>query len=309
MLLIDALARRCLVLFFVLTDSIEALNLEKAVARHEVSPLAAPLAAVRDVVAFQRLPDNLKDLQKREEEASDSMLRSYGFEHVLRICNAYADSVGLEAFLTTQKLTISPMPYSHCQQYGPRLKVGDQVIFRVGDLNGTFTLSRLPAAGSVLLMVVSRHETENHILAFHSHVFAALKTPQIAVIDAYRGRVPSLLRKHDARIHIQADSPTGVRDEALQYNKVVVINPGRYRLQLRGEQGEGNLTALTDIVAVARGCYAVIRIGVSDTMYSPGILVFPKTEKRLLGAAVHGCGQAGMFLLLALLQLAWPVHV
>lgn len=287
------------ILLTVLVRHVEALNFARAPSRGNLSQPVADLH-IETIAAVERLPDNLKDLKKREAEASDSLLRSYGFEHILRVCNAYADSNGLEAFLTSQRLTINPVPYSHCEQYGPRLKIGDEIIFKIGLINGTFTLSRLPTVGSVMLMIISRHETENNILAFHSHVFKDLKTPQLAIVDAYKGRVPSQLRKEDSEIYIQAVSPTGVREEVFKYNTVAVVNPGTYKLQLRGD--EGNLTAVTELVAVARGCYAVIRIGVADTMYTPGLLIYPHTDKKLLGAATrtHGAAAVRMALLLVL---------
>eukprot|EP00929_Paragymnodinium_shiwhaense_P113421 TRINITY_DN81716_c0_g1_i1.p1 TRINITY_DN81716_c0_g1~~TRINITY_DN81716_c0_g1_i1.p1 ORF type:complete len:377 (+),score=41.45 TRINITY_DN81716_c0_g1_i1:80-1210(+) len=125
----------------------------------------------------------------------------------LLICNAYALQKGLTVFARAparpgassevKRLTGETMPYKHCERLEvPVLGPGSMLDFRAstseeGPLVGTFYLQGgMPRGAAVLLLVVFRHDPYTSVAEFASHVFDHTHDPQVAVIDAYRGKEP-----------------------------------------------------------------------------------------------------------------------
>merc|ERR1719456_914942 len=171
-------------------------------------------------------------------------------------------------------LTENPMRYKECKDFKVQLKAGDKLKFKVGDANaGTFTISDLPNNDAVLLLIIHRHDTLSNAVAFKSHVFANLLNAQIAVIDTYKGRARSYAEITDG----------SKKEEKLKYNSVVAVNPGEYKVSLKGPSGK--VQVVEDLVALNRESYVVIRTGVEAQQgpeYPQDIIVYPMSDPALL---------------------------
>lgn len=126
----------------------------------------------------------------------------------LLICNAYALQGGLNVFARvpqrsgddakeSERLTGESLTYKQCESLSvPILGPGSILDFRAsssssGPLVGSFVLAGgMPTSGSELLIVVFRHDRYTSVADFASHVFEDTVEPQVAVIDAFRGKEP-----------------------------------------------------------------------------------------------------------------------
>lgn len=218
----------------------------------------------------------------RKDQIAKRFVRAMDSKHKLRVCNVYPYAAPLDVFLWKDKLTESAMHYKECRDFGPSMKAGDVIEFKVGDAQaGTFSISDLPNADSTLLLVVFRHDVLSTAVEFESHVFVNLLNAQIAVMDTYRGA-----KKTSARIQDRKDSQVA-RSEELRYDSVVAINPGHYEIILVGDDGEKK--ASQELVALNRESYVVMRCGVEAQQgkaYPQELVVFPHSDpKALTGAA------------------------
>jgi len=233
----------------------------------------------------------------RANQIAKRFIRAMDSNHKLRVCNAFPYAAPLDVFLWKDKITQTPMAYKECRDFGPNLKPGDKVDFKVGDAPaGHFSISDLPPADSTLLLVIFRHDTLSTAVEFESHVFANLLNAQIAVMDTYRGA-----SKTSARIQDRKDSQLA-RSEELRYDSVVAVNPGTYEIILVGEDGEKK--AGQALVALNRESYIVMRCGVEAQQgqaYPQELVVYPHSdEKALAGAAAPNVRLgAGVALVLA----------
>jgi len=203
------------------------------------------------------------------------------------VCNAYPYTSALDVYIGRTKLTKKPLAYKHCGEFNPTLEVGDKVDFKVEDSSaGTFTISDLPKSDAVLLMVIYRHDTLSTAVSFESHVFANLASAQIAVLDTYKGVAKSELHIQDMG---QAGQANSFRKEKLRYDNVVAVDPGIYEVLLKDPMA--NVTkSKVELVAVQSEAYVVVRCGVEaqvGTAYPQELMVYPHSDKRELGAAVH----------------------
>eukprot|EP00427_Karlodinium_veneficum_P021120 CAMPEP_0169112188 /NCGR_PEP_ID=MMETSP1015-20121227/27498_1 /TAXON_ID=342587 /ORGANISM="Karlodinium micrum, Strain CCMP2283" /LENGTH=186 /DNA_ID=CAMNT_0009174201 /DNA_START=294 /DNA_END=854 /DNA_ORIENTATION=- len=160
------------------------------------------------------------------------------------------------------------------------LKAGDKLEFKVGDASaGTFSVSDLPNNDAVLLLVIHRHDTLSTAVSFESHVFANLLNAQVAIIDAYKGKVMSTPKIKD----IAGKANSEVRVEDLRYHSVVAVNPGKYEVDLAGEDGKTN--AKSQLVALNRESYVIIRTGVEAMQgqsYPQELIIYPNSDPALL---------------------------
>jgi len=202
-----------------------------------------------------------------------SLLRPIEFKHTLRVCNAFPVSTPLDVLRGQDKLTQSgPMAYKECRDFTPQLMEGDKLEFKVGDsAAGTFSVGELPANNAVLLLVIHRHDTLSTAVSFESHTFAAgIESPQIAVIDAYKGSERTRARIADAAP--AAGRNASVRDEELLFDNAVAVSPGAYEVKLAAV--DGKVKANTSLVALSHESYVVMRIGVEAK--APGQQSFPQ---------------------------------
>lgn len=231
--------------------------------------------------------------------AAHSFVRSLELKQVLRVCNAYPFTSALDVFVGKTKVTETPLAYKSCGEFTPALSVGDRVDFKVGESNaGTFTISDLPNSDAVLLMVIYRHDTVSTAVSFESHVFASLQSAQIAVLDTYKGTEKSELRIQDLLAEKEGEQPGEIRSELLRFDSVVAVDPGQYEVLLVGEK-----TARSELVAVQREAYVVMRCGVQaeeGPAYPQDLMVYPHTDKKALGAATRSFGSPLLAAALAL---------
>lgn len=214
-------------------------------------------------------------LQKMAENTTAEGIQ---FKHRIRVCNVYPSASSFIVFLKEEQLTNEPLSYKSCQELTPRMKAGDRLNFKMGNINaGSFAVTDLPNNDAMLVLVVYRHNTLSTAVAFESHIFANLINGQIAVLDTYKGDATSKLRIQDT-----GGSPT-TRSEELRYDTVVAVNPGIYEIVAQADNGE--IKVRRELVALNRESYVVIRCGVEaeNGKSSPqDLVIFPRSDVRFL---------------------------
>jgi hypothetical protein len=204
----------------------------------------------------------------------------------LIICNAYASPKKLEVVNVRTRHSLTegnPLAYKQCQDFRLPLSEGDQLDFKAGGLDvGTFYATGLPKSSASLLLIPHRRSPHAVSVAFESHAFADLTSPQIAVIDAYRGK--DLQQSGSVKLvedlpptDNKAEAELSQVEESLRFNSVVAVNPGQYLLSL-GDAG-GNATK-KPLNAVGGNKYVVMRLGVEGEdshgdHYPQELVVFP----------------------------------
>jgi len=211
----------------------------------------------------------------------------------LVICNGYASPKALEIMQvrTRESLTQGkPLAYKQCKDFSLPLEEGDQLDFKSGGLDvGTFYATGLPKSAASLLLIPHRRSPHSVGISFQSHAFADIKSPQIAVIDAYRGNSD----KQTAAVKIIEDmpasnDPTADKEEAMEeelnFNSVVSVNPGKYQISLTSTGGDKPTTIALNAADASK--YVVMRLGVegeggSGGHYPQELVVFPNSASRL----------------------------
>lgn len=273
-----------------------------SVAARALTVLFFVLGAVERASAVSKLGSSSTSTLRGKKRSADTFIRSLEFKHVLRICNAYPYEAGLSIAVGKDKLTAKALEYKSCGEYNRQLNAGDKVDFQIEESNvGTFTISELPAENAVMLMVIYRHDTLSTAVAFESHVFAELPNAQIAVIDAYKGSESSDIRIDDAHVSKKNKEDAVSRAELLRYSSVVAVNKGLYSVQLHDRKSPEKIVAKKELVALPKESYLVARVGVQaqeGKSYPQDIIVFPRSDKADLGAAVHAHGAARFALIM-----------
>uniref|UniRef100_A0A7S1RZB8 Uncharacterized protein n=1 Tax=Alexandrium catenella TaxID=2925 RepID=A0A7S1RZB8_ALECA len=230
-----------------------------------------------------------KALMRHGGEVAGSLVRPIEFKHTLRVCNAFPSSSPIDVFRSQEKLTnAGPMAYKECRDFEPKLVEGDRLTFKVGDSSaGTFAVGALPANDAVLLLAVHRHDEMSTAVSFESHTFAAgLESPQIAVIDAYKGSAQAVARIADAAS--KGEHLERARDEELRFDNAVAVSPGAYEVFLSGNDGAKK--ANSSLIALKHESYVIMRIGVEaktqgQQSYPQDIVVYPRSPAEALGGA------------------------
>jgi len=219
-----------------------------------------------------------------------SFIRTLAFQQRLRICNAYPYDKPLDIFVAKENLTAEegPLQYKSCREFKQELRIDDEVDFKIGSTSaGTFTISALPSSDAVLLLVIYRANTLSTAVSFESHVFASLKSPQIAVMDLYKGTATSELRIQDN--DNEGKPPMHLRSELLRYNNVVAVDPGLYQILLRDTSTKATEASET-LVAERSESYVIIRCGVEAQLgnsFPQDLMLFPLPERDERSAATH----------------------
>lgn len=220
-------------------------------------------------------------------QKAGGFVKTLEFQHRLRVCNAYPYAASLDVVRSKDKMTDNPMPYKSCRDFTSPLKSGDKLEFKVGEASaGTFAVSDLPQNDAVLLLIIHRHDQVSTAVSFESHVFANLVNPQVAIIDTYKGAAQSTPRIKDTK-----DAKHELRSEELRYSSIVAVNPGIYQVELEGS--DNKVKSTSQLVAVNRESYVVLRVGVeskSGPAYPQELVVYPNTDPSSLqgGAASRG---------------------
>mmetsp|Transcript_90094 Transcript_90094/g.250723 ORF Transcript_90094/g.250723 Transcript_90094/m.250723 type:complete len:272 (+) Transcript_90094:65-880(+) len=239
----------------------------------------AATASATQVLAAQQAGHRLSMVRGR------GFVRSFEFEHKLRICNAYAFEQPLHIFQGEKKKLTGeePLAYKDCRDFSSSLRTGDRVDFKAADATmGTFSISDLPASDAILLLVIYQHDPETASVSFKSHVFANTGTPQLAIIDVYKGKE----RAKAVIVDIAASRNVTVSEE-LRFDSVVAVNEGTYEIHLEGT--DGTTKAKANLVALEKQSYAVLRTGVESEIgksFPESLVVFPQHKP----AQIHQSG-------------------
>lgn len=214
-------------------------------------------------------------------------------QHSLLICNAYAspDKVEIMKVSTRQDLTDgNPLDYKQCRDFSLSLQEGEQLDFKAGGLDvGTFFATGLPKTAASLLLIPHRRSPRSVGCTFESHAFADVKSPQIAVIDAYRGKSANKTASVRIMENMAASgdkASTEPVEEELKFNSVVAVNPGKYQIALTGTDGKTSGGAPLNADGSTK--FVVMRLGADDESHSGGrypqeLVVFPKNGATRVG--------------------------
>eukprot|EP00928_Gymnodinium_smaydae_P017258 TRINITY_DN165_c0_g2_i1.p1 TRINITY_DN165_c0_g2~~TRINITY_DN165_c0_g2_i1.p1 ORF type:complete len:267 (+),score=68.20 TRINITY_DN165_c0_g2_i1:115-915(+) len=237
----------------------------------------------------------------------DGFIAKIEEDHKLRICNAFPYAAAMDIYLNDKtKLTEKmPMPYKTCRDFRKvHLAAGDKIDFKIGDAStGTFSVSDLPTSAATLMLVVHRHDTITTSVAFESHVFTGshAQTAQVAIIDTYKGSHRSTPRIRDEK------AVKAARSEQLRYDSVVAVRPGKYDVELDGNN-ESAVKARSSFVALKGEDYVVLRTGVeaqAGESHPEDVFIFPQSDPAQLpySAAPTPSAAGGMFAALMALSL------
>lgn len=264
-------------------STLTAASAGRNLGRSEGAPLSAPDHARQNTAGF---------------------VRALEFRHRLRVCNAYPFGAPLDIFRGEhERLTghEGPMKYETCRDFDAPLKVGDKLEFKIGEATtGTFAVADLPNADAVLLLVVHRHDELSTAVSFESHVFSNMDSPQVAVIDTYKGNAKGKPMIMDAEVKAKQ----AVRKEELRYNSVVVVNSGKYEVEL--DSPEGKKMASKQLVALPHESYVLLRTGVearNGQSYPEELVVFPRSEMKVAHSGASAVQVSAFAVLLAALAM------
>jgi len=212
-------------------------------------------------------------------------------DQTMTICNAYASQNKLEVVQVSNRKILTdnaPLAYKQCKEFTLALQEGEQFDFKSGGADvGTFFATGLPKSAANLLLIPHRKTPYAVGCSFESHAFANVQSPQIAVIDAYRGK--SDKQPGAVKISETAD-PAGSQqaqaeeliEEDLRFKSVVAVNPGKYKISLTGT---GMATTAAPLNAVGATKFVVMRVGIEDDSksapYPQELVVFPNAANRL----------------------------
>lgn len=202
-------------------------------------------------------------------------------EQRLVICNAYASPKALDVTrVSTRENVLSGLAYKQCKDIALPLEEGEQLDFKANGLDvGTFYATGLPKASASLLLIPHRRTPHAVGLSFESHAFSDVQAPQVAVIDAYRGKQKDSAVK--IRVAAEDDKvPATPVEERLKFNSVIALNPGKYEVSLDGTGKNATRLALNAMGATK---HVVMRIGIDGASpYPQELLVFPNGVARAM---------------------------
>mmetsp|Transcript_64378 Transcript_64378/g.182793 ORF Transcript_64378/g.182793 Transcript_64378/m.182793 type:complete len:303 (-) Transcript_64378:257-1165(-) len=256
---------------------------------------------------------NLRTDLASDEDSRSIVVSADGQEvdQNLIICNAYAHAKGLHIanLRTQQRLTAAgPLAFKECGSFTQPLKEGDRLDFKAGDLSvGIFRTTGLPKSTASLLLIPHRRDRNAMNAAFESHAFERAEGPQVAVVDAYRGKEVGSVKIMDSAEETSDSSkaeaggaeatprPRRRRVEDLKFNSVVTLRPGKYDVLLEGKDEAGSLSSAR--LLVSQGTYVIMRTGNQpepanrtvagqQASFSQELVVFPQSSGAAL-AHVH----------------------
>jgi len=230
------------------------------------------------------------DVAGKETSRHHTMLvQAPEVEHNLVICNAYASMNKLEIIKVSNRQVVTegnPLAYKQCKDFTMSLIEGEQLDFKAGGLDvGTFYATGLPKSTASLLLIPHRRSAHAVGCSFESHAFAEVQSPQIAVIDAYRGKKG----KQAGTVKIIENmapsgdkAPASLVEEDLKFGSVVAVNPGKYEISLAGT--DGTITGVVPLSADGAKKFVVMRLGVEDDSqgkYPQELVVFPNVATHV----------------------------
>lgn len=223
----------------------------------------------------------------------------------LMICNGYARNTTMVVtnMRTQYQLTKGrPLAYKECGTFRPTLRDGDRLDFTTGNISvGIFRALGMPKVVDALMLIPHRRAPNSMSAAFESHAFVPGSGPQIAVVDAYRGKDVGKVKIMDVVEDGKRAGPGRV--EELRFSSVVALAPGNYMVMLEGENGK---EVASSPLHVQQGPmnYVVMRTGIGEgekaqkAAYPQELVVFehksgaPAAGLGLLAAAAVFMGLA-----------------
>jgi len=251
-------------------------------------------------VATEMGLDAETQLQVAQNQSQHIVRQLQMIDHQMRICSAFAHPKPLDVYLVhlhdakSHGLHVTkdgPIAYKECRDLVLQMREGDKLNFKAGGFDvGTFSAVGLPTKsdGTTLLLIPRQRESNSMSLAFESHAFANLRTPQLAVVDAYRGLymddqvmiMDTPEEQDDKQTSLLESSKPAPRAESLKYNSVAALQLGHYQLALMTTDGY-NITMPVPLHVQQGGTYLVMRVG-SDANdkdnYPKELLVFPQSS-------------------------------
>jgi hypothetical protein len=201
--------------------------------------------------------------------------------HNLTICNAYADNKPLSIYTVTNKakLTEEPLQYKACKQISLDLAEGERVDFKLGGLSvGTFRVTGLPYVSANLLLIPYHRSNDTMSAAFASHMFSAAdERAQVAVVDAYTGNEPGLMK---------VQRPQDRKWAKLKHGSSIKVDAGSYQVVLADAHGKNIKTAKLEAADHAR--YVVMRVGSESDGHAQELVVSSATGSE--GNVAAGSG-------------------
>lgn len=215
----------------------------------------------------------------------------------LRICNAYAHSAPLEVYLAqvqdthvkvTDATQETPIAYKECRNLALHMSEGDKLKFKAGNVDvGTFSTIGLPRREDTSLLLIPHRKAANSTaLTFESHAFTDMRSPQLAVVDAYRGSYPDDRvvimdfpeEQSGTQLSLSQMNKPAQRAENLKYNSVAALQPGSYQIALIDMDGH-NITMPVPLHVQQGGTYLVMRVGneITNASYPKELLVFAES--------------------------------
>mmetsp|Transcript_8459 Transcript_8459/g.17939 ORF Transcript_8459/g.17939 Transcript_8459/m.17939 type:complete len:299 (+) Transcript_8459:80-976(+) len=212
-------------------------------------------------------------------------------EQSLVVCNAFAYKKPLDVTRVRSALRLTsnaPVQYKECRELKMPLEEGDQLEFKAGELSvGTFFATGLPKTSQSLLLIPHRKSLNSLNLAFDSHAFSELQSPQIAVVDAYSGTEAGRIQimdvpkpDEDAKAKTQSQVALVQRVEDLRYNSVIALNPGAYKVALV-HSGDNAMVDSSPLNVAGKTKYVVMRVGADHGFgkiagFPQELVVFPQ---------------------------------
>jgi len=165
----------------------------------------------------------------------DRVLQPIEFKQNLLVCNAYHSKSPMQVRQNGQHIQgqTRGIPFEQCREISTHIRPKDKIDVVFGkSVQGSFEIGDLPAADSVLLLVVEKRDTHSTLLAFQSFAFpvqADGDTANIAVVDTVRenSNLPSL-RMEDHLIGKGQSKLLSKRIEQLRFNRVYNVEQGMY---------------------------------------------------------------------------------
>jgi hypothetical protein len=192
------------------------------------------------------------------------IVQDQAVEQQLTICNAYTSKTPLEVVRVRTHESLNagkPLAYKQCAKFSVPLEEGDQIDFKAGHLDvGTFYATGLPKFQSSLVLVARRRNHNAVGLSFESHAFAEVTNPQIAIIDAYRGKGVGAVKISESKQNMDKTGALVQIEDELKFNTVVAVNPGPYEIALAASSASEKAEKLP-LETKSKGKYIIMRVG------------------------------------------------
>merc|ERR1719498_2228967 len=167
---------------------------------------------------------------------------------------------------------------------------------------GTFLVEQLPAAGQMLMLAIKRRDTWSTAADFSSHIFADIKAPQVALVDAYVGPAKSELEVLDVPTGLGVDEMHKMpsREEKVHFGSVVEVDPGSYEWSLLDLRFKSHAEKMALFFNAAEGMtYTVLRVGaqvVGGSSFAEELIVWPNDNAIVSRGGIRSDdGNKGLF--------------